>query len=73
MISRRSFITKSSIVFTGLSLSKYGSAINSIQAENNLPIVISTWNHGIPANEAAWVILSKGGHSLDAVEAGVLD
>lgn len=35
------------------------------------PIVISTWNHGINANAAAWEILQKGGRALDAVEAGV--
>jgi len=35
------------------------------------PIVISTWNFGIPANEAAWDILKKNGRALDAVEAGV--
>jgi len=35
------------------------------------PIVISTWNHGIEANKASWGILSNGGNSLDAVEAGV--
>ncbi len=35
------------------------------------PIVISTWNHGMEANEASWKILSKGGTALDAVEAGV--
>ena len=35
------------------------------------PLVISTWSHGLPANEAAWKILSSGGASLDAVEAGV--
>ncbi|WP_456377896.1 isoaspartyl peptidase/L-asparaginase family protein [Lutibacter sp.] len=35
------------------------------------PIVISTWNHGLAANKASWNILSKGGSSLDAVEAGV--
>ncbi|MFO0428082.1 MAG: N(4)-(beta-N-acetylglucosaminyl)-L-asparaginase [Planctomyces sp.] len=35
------------------------------------PIVISTWNMGIAANEEAWKILSAGGKSLDAVEAGV--
>jgi N4-(beta-N-acetylglucosaminyl)-L-asparaginase len=34
------------------------------------PIVISTWNFGLQANEAAWAILSKGGKALDAVEAG---
>ena len=35
------------------------------------PLVISTWNHGIPANEAAWHILGNGGRALDAVEQGV--
>jgi L-asparaginase/N4-(beta-N-acetylglucosaminyl)-L-asparaginase len=37
----------------------------------NAPTVISTWNHGIPANAAAWTILETGGSSLDAAEAGV--
>lgn len=37
----------------------------------NKPIVISTWNHGLAANEGAWEILSAGGNALDAVEAGV--
>ena len=35
------------------------------------PIIISTWKHGIAANEKAFEILSTGGNSLDAVEAGV--
>ena len=34
------------------------------------PVVISTWNFGLQANEAAWAFLSKGGKALDAVEAG---
>ena len=34
------------------------------------PIVISTWNFGLQANEEAWKILSAGGKALDAVEAG---
>ena len=71
MISRRSFITKSSLAVAGIGLTKAGFSANSFQNINKLPIVISTWNHGLPANEAAWEILSKGGHSLDAVEAGV--
>ncbi len=37
------------------------------------PIVISTWQHGLPANKIAWEILSKGGYALDAVEMGVRD
>lgn len=32
--------------------------------------VVSTWDFGVAANHAAWAILSRGGHSLDAVEAG---
>lgn len=35
------------------------------------PIVISTWKHGLAANDAAYEVLYKGGNSLDAVEAGV--
>src|SRR5579871_1298776 len=35
------------------------------------PLVISTWDFGIPANKAAWSVLAAGGRSLDAVEAGV--
>ncbi|MEO9851855.1 MAG: N(4)-(beta-N-acetylglucosaminyl)-L-asparaginase [Reichenbachiella sp.] len=34
------------------------------------PVVLSTWNHGIPANEAAWNLLKAGKGSLDAIEAG---
>ena len=36
----------------------------------NNPIVLSTWKHGLPANDAAWKILKKGGKALDAVETG---
>lgn len=35
------------------------------------PVVISTWNHGLVANETAWKLLVKGKNALDAVEAGV--
>ncbi|MGH2644108.1 MAG: N(4)-(beta-N-acetylglucosaminyl)-L-asparaginase [Chitinophagaceae bacterium] len=34
------------------------------------PIVVSTWNFGLQANETAWKILKQGGRALDAVEAG---
>lgn len=35
------------------------------------PVALSTWNHGLAANTAAWEILGAGGSALDAVEAGV--
>jgi N4-(beta-N-acetylglucosaminyl)-L-asparaginase len=36
----------------------------------SLPCVISTWDFGVAANQAAWAVLSKGGKAIDAVEAG---
>jgi len=35
------------------------------------PMVISTWEHGMPANVAAMEVLQNGGKAIDAVEAGV--
>ena len=34
-----------------------------------MPVVVSTWDSGVTANNAAWPILQKGGRALDAVEA----
>jgi isoaspartyl peptidase/L-asparaginase-like protein (Ntn-hydrolase superfamily) len=59
------------MALVGLSLVKNGLSQSVIEGNNSLPIVISTWNHGLPANEAAWEILANGGNALDAVEAGV--
>jgi N4-(beta-N-acetylglucosaminyl)-L-asparaginase len=33
------------------------------------PVVVSTWDAGIAANNGAWPVLQKGGRALDAVEA----
>lgn len=35
------------------------------------PIVVSTWNHGLPANNVAWQVIKDGGKAIDAVETGV--
>lgn len=43
----------------------------SFETKIDGPIVISTWNHGLAANAAAWKVLEKGGKALDAVEQGV--
>lgn len=42
-----------------------------IENKFNGPIVISTWNHGLAANAAAWSVLENGGKAIDAVEKGV--
>lgn len=70
MVSRRKFVKN--IALTSTSMVFLGSIkAQSIRSEKRIPLVISTWNHGLQANQAAWEILSKGGYSLDAVEAGV--
>lgn len=43
----------------------------SFETKIDGPLVVSTWNHGLAANAAAWEILSNGGKALDAVEKGV--
>ncbi len=37
-----------------------------------IPAVISTWNHGIPANEKAMQVMQDGGSVVDAVEQAVM-
>ena len=45
--------------------------MSSDQVSSIKPVVVSTWIHGILANEEAWKVLENGGTSLDAVELGV--
>lgn len=54
-----------------LPVKNLSTGFSSSSGKVNKPLVISTWGHGIPANEGAWKVLSKGGSALDAVEAGV--
>ncbi len=68
--TRRDFLRLSALATSILTVrSAFGASITSTSAKK--PIVISTWQHGVPANEEAWKILSKRGRALDAVEAGV--
>jgi N4-(beta-N-acetylglucosaminyl)-L-asparaginase len=62
--SRRSFLK------LGAAASVLTPLIASGQSVAGKPVVISTWNFGLQANQAAWKILSVGGRALDAVEAG---
>jgi len=65
--SRRKFIRASATLASLASVSK----VFAEQKKITKPIVVSTWNFGAAANAEAWKILSKNGHALDAVEAGV--
>jgi isoaspartyl peptidase/L-asparaginase-like protein (Ntn-hydrolase superfamily) len=73
-INRRKFIESSAIAGAGIALlgkQTIASQKPSIAAEVEKPVVITTWDREHEPNIKAWEILSKGGNSLDAVEAGV--
>jgi N4-(beta-N-acetylglucosaminyl)-L-asparaginase len=74
MSQRRKFI-KQSLLGSALILPGIA-ALGSTQVPTRKnagtkPILLSTWNHGLPANADAWAMLQKTGDILDAVEAGV--
>ncbi|WP_143960822.1 isoaspartyl peptidase/L-asparaginase family protein [Litoribacter populi] len=74
MSSRRKFL-KTSLLSSGalLPLSLYADNINFVNPYSSQgPLLLSTWNHGIPANEKAWEVLGKTGSIVDAVEQGVM-
>jgi N4-(beta-N-acetylglucosaminyl)-L-asparaginase len=73
-IQRRRFIQSGIAGLSLLGFSNLGLNIPSKGFRNkptNKPIVISTWDFGVPANLAAWAILKNGGRALDAIEQGV--
>lgn len=70
MINRKTFL-KVAALGGFAPIKSWTSNAVSFSGKVNSPVVISTWNHGIPANEAAWEKLEEGGSALDAVEAGV--
>lgn len=74
-MKRRTFF-KLGLTGAALSLVKPSKAkelvIDSFESKGmDGPVVISTWEHGVAANENAWKILSAKGRALDAVEKGV--
>ncbi|MEL7340868.1 MAG: isoaspartyl peptidase/L-asparaginase, partial [Bacteroidota bacterium] len=72
MNTRRNFLRLSALggVFGGAFL-KACAQDEQAPVSTNKPIVVSTWQHGMAANEAAWKVLSTGGRALDAAEQGV--
>ena len=75
MKNRRNFIKNSAVGAIGaIVLPKLYSKISSKKNKHSstgYPMVISTWKHGMGANEEAMRILKNGGKAIDAVEAGV--
>ena len=77
---RRKFIKTSAITSLGLGLGLVQKAFAQAQSQPNTNpnvytdgLVLSTWDAGIPANEAAWKAMQAGGNALDMAEKGVND
>lgn len=77
-MKRRTFFNLSAAAGLGMILPRSVSNASEINPRGDSdnptlekPIVISTWEHGMVANEAAWKQLIEGGSALDAVETGV--
>lgn len=70
-MKRRSFVNSliGSSVGTGIlqSLPHF----NSFRSGPGGPVVVSTWDFGMKANQEAWKVLSGDGRAMDAVEQGV--
>jgi len=66
-MERRDFLKTGAIGITVPSVI-FGDS-NIITNKNN-PIILSTWNHGLPANDAAWETIVNSGNAMDAAEAG---
>ncbi|WP_266158758.1 N(4)-(beta-N-acetylglucosaminyl)-L-asparaginase [Dyella silvatica] len=72
MVDRRAFLKTSLLGASALALAGRVSADVAAPASKAVAAkVISTWDFGVAANRAAWAVLDKGGHALDAVETGV--
>jgi N4-(beta-N-acetylglucosaminyl)-L-asparaginase len=78
MTNRRNFLKTTAIASAAIVLNPFSAQSEELHEQNEIvdgkirkPIVLSTWNFGLKANEAAWEVLKKGGRALDAVEAGV--
>ncbi|WP_323027826.1 N(4)-(beta-N-acetylglucosaminyl)-L-asparaginase [Gelidibacter japonicus] len=80
MSDRRNFIKKAALGTIGVStvlscnnLTSKESVVAATVSNKKAvkPLVISTWNHGLPANDETWKQLKNGKSALDAIEAGM--
>lgn len=78
MSNRRNFIKKATLGTIGISTvlscgklaKKRYTEVASAETQKK-PIIISTWRHGLAANEEAWKKLKNGASTLDAIVSGV--
>jgi len=71
MADRRRFLQDSVLASSLLLASNRATSAPAASRESGTkPRVVSTWDFGVAANQAAWEVLAKNGRALDAVEAG---
>ena len=66
-MKRRDFLRSSAL---GLAIPSSLMNADTLKTNKNNPVICSTWNFGLPANELAWKVLDNGGKAMDAAEAG---
>src|SRR5690554_2115148 len=74
MIERRNFLKHTLLYATALApgYSIAGNLLSVAKQQRHKPLLMATWNHGMPANDKAWEVLTLGsGNIVDAVEEGV--
>lgn len=75
MTTRRTFIRQSLLTTTllipGSKVLEGSKVLRNTDEKVTKPLFVSTWEHGLLANEKAWEVLSETGSILDAVEEGV--
>jgi N4-(beta-N-acetylglucosaminyl)-L-asparaginase len=67
-MSRRKFVHRAAL---GLAAGAASAGAQPVPAMGQVPLIVSTWPFGQPANDAALKILLDGGSILDAVERGI--
>jgi len=74
MLGRRKFLQKSIISSSFLlpgSLLAAGQLLKNTEEPKHKPLLLSTWEHGMAANDKAWEVLEATGNLTQAVEEGV--
>lgn len=70
-ISRRKFVGHTAIGLVTTVAVRTGRSAEPKPKPGEVPLIVSTWPFGKPANDAALKVLGSGGSILDAVEQGI--
>src|SRR5579859_2637404 len=70
-ISRRKFVSHTAIGLMSTVAVQTGRSADRKPKPGEVPLIVSTWPFGKPANDAALKVLGSGGSILDAVEQGI--